>query len=95
MLAEEVEDLERTNTYKLCIQAMVAMGKKLLNKYYFATNHSELYRIAMGEFSCIIAVTFTRTYILISPLSQSQACIFPTSWVGGRMVGNSQANRLR
>ena len=37
------------NTYKLCIQAAVAMGKKLLNKYYSYTDHSELYQIAMGE----------------------------------------------
>ena len=85
----------RTNTYKPCIQAAVAMGKKLLNKYYSATDHSELYRIAMGEFSRIIAVTFTRTYILVSPSSQSQARIFPTSWVGGRMAGNSRANCSR
>ena len=39
----------RNNVYKPCIQATVAMDKKLLNKYYSYTNHSELYRIAMGE----------------------------------------------
>ncbi len=39
----------RDNTYKPCIQAAVTMGKKLLNKYYSYTDHSELYRIAMGE----------------------------------------------
>jgi hypothetical protein len=45
------------------------MGKKLLNNYYSATDHSELYHIAMGEFSHGIAVTFTRmTYILNSSL---------------------------
>jgi hypothetical protein len=38
----------RNNTYRPCIQAAVAMGKKLLNKYYSYTDHSELYRIAMG-----------------------------------------------
>jgi hypothetical protein len=40
----------RNNTYRPCIQAAVAMGKKLLNKYYSYTDHSELYRIAMGMF---------------------------------------------
>lgn len=30
------------------IQAALAIGKKLLNKYYDMTDHSELYRIAMG-----------------------------------------------
>jgi len=39
----------RNNTYKPCIQAAVTIGKKLLNKYYSYTNHSELYHIAMGE----------------------------------------------
>ena len=34
--------------YEPPIQAAVAIGKKLLNKYYDMTDHSELYRIAMG-----------------------------------------------
>jgi hypothetical protein len=41
----------RDDTYKPCIQAAVAMGKKLLNKYYSYTDHSELYRIAMSKSS--------------------------------------------
>ena len=41
----------RNDAYMPCIQAAVAMGKKLLNKYYSYTDHSELYRIAMGRFS--------------------------------------------
>ncbi len=44
----------RDNTYKPCIQAAVAMGKKLLNKYYSYTDHSELYRIAMGELTLLV-----------------------------------------
>jgi hypothetical protein len=43
----------RDSSYKPCIQAAVAMGKKLLNKYYSYTDHSELYRIAMSTFLCI------------------------------------------
>ena len=45
----------RNKAYKLCIQAAVAMGKKLLNKYYSYTDHSELYRIAMGKFRSLDA----------------------------------------
>ncbi len=45
----------RNNAYKPCIQAAVAMGKKLLNKYYSYTDHSELYHIAMGEFPSLNA----------------------------------------
>jgi hypothetical protein len=42
------------NTYKPCIQAAVAMGKKLLNKHYLYTDHSELYQIAMGESTSLV-----------------------------------------
>jgi len=35
-------------TYKPAIQAALTIGKKLLNKYYASTDHSEMYRIAMG-----------------------------------------------
>ena len=52
----------RDNAYKPCIQAAVAMGKKLLNKYYSYTDHSELYRIAMGEYTllanCLMQVLY-------------------------------------
>jgi hypothetical protein len=34
--------------YSPSIKAAVAVGKKLLNKYYDKTDHSELYRIAMS-----------------------------------------------
>ena len=34
--------------YERSIQAALAIGKKLLNKYYDMSDHSELYRIAMG-----------------------------------------------
>jgi len=34
--------------YKPSIKAALAMGKKLLNKYYSYTDHSEMYRIVMG-----------------------------------------------
>ena len=44
----------RNNAYKPCIQPAVAMGKKLLNKYYSYTDHSELYRIAMGGFPSLV-----------------------------------------
>jgi hypothetical protein len=36
------------NKYKSSIQAALVVGKKHLNKYYTMTDHSELYRIAMG-----------------------------------------------
>ena len=36
------------NHYSPSIQAALAVGKNLLNKYYNMTDHSELFRIAMG-----------------------------------------------
>jgi len=41
----------RNDTYLLCIQAALSMGKRLLNKYYSSTDQSELYRIAMSKFT--------------------------------------------
>ena len=35
--------------YPLSIQAALAMGKKTLNRYYNKTDHSEIFRIAMGK----------------------------------------------
>lgn len=35
---------------KPCIKGALAIGKRLLNKYYSLTDHSELYRIAMGMY---------------------------------------------
>ena len=34
--------------YPLAIKAALAIGKKTLNCYYNKTDHSEVYRIAMG-----------------------------------------------
>jgi len=36
--------------YNPAVQAALAIGKKVLNKYYALTDHSELYRIAMGTY---------------------------------------------
>ena len=47
--------------YSPAIQAALTVGKKLLNKYYAATDHSEMYRIAMSNvflfFFCICKLT--------------------------------------
>ena len=47
----------KNGSYKPAIQAALTIGKKLLNKYYAATDHSELYRIAMSpSFSFLILI---------------------------------------
>jgi len=34
------------------IKASLSIGKQTLNRYYNKTDHSEVFRIAMGEFFC-------------------------------------------
>ena len=38
------------NVYPLAIKAALAIGKKTLNRYYDKTDHSEVFRIAMGMY---------------------------------------------
>ena len=44
--------------YDPAIQAALAVGKQLLNKYYTLTDTSELYRIAMGIYFLLILSSF-------------------------------------
>ena len=46
--------------YPLAIKAALAVGKTTLNRYYNKTDHSEVYRIAMGIFFSLIQIL---TYI--------------------------------
>lgn len=34
--------------YSVALRSALAIGKRTLNKYYNKTDHSEIYRIAMG-----------------------------------------------
>jgi hypothetical protein len=43
-----------SSKYNPAIQAALTVGKKLLNKYYAATDHSEMYRIAMSNISLFV-----------------------------------------
>jgi hypothetical protein len=40
--------------YPLAIKAALAVGKATLNRYYNKTDHSEVYRIAMGTLILLI-----------------------------------------
>jgi len=57
----------RNNAYKPCIQAAIAMGKKLLNKYYSYTDHSELYWIAMRGFPSLVEYWFNVIFVVLHP----------------------------
>lgn len=36
--------------YSVALRSALAIGKRILNKYYNKTDYSEVYRIAMGMF---------------------------------------------
>jgi len=42
--------------YPLSIRAALALGRRTLNRYYNKTDHSEVYRIAMGKYYLHIMV---------------------------------------
>ena len=46
------------NKYPLAIKAALAIGKKTLNRYYDKTDHSEVFRIAMGMYFLILPLFF-------------------------------------
>ena len=39
-----------SDQYCVAIKAVLAIGKKTLNRYYDKTDHSEVFRIAMGAY---------------------------------------------
>ena len=45
---EHLASASISQKYDPAIRAALAIGKKTLNRYYDRTDHSELYRIAMG-----------------------------------------------
>ena len=49
-LDEHLTSAAISHKYDPAIRAAVAIGKKTLNRYYDRTDHSELYRIAMGMY---------------------------------------------
>ena len=46
------------NKYLLAIKAALAIGKKTLNHYYNKTDHSEVFRIAMGMYFLTLPLFF-------------------------------------
>jgi len=44
--------------YSEAIRAALALGKRTLNRYYDKTDHSEVYRIAMGKFLHVLFISF-------------------------------------
>jgi hypothetical protein len=47
---EHLATAATSNKYCVAIKAALAIGKKTLNRYYNKTDHSEVFRIAMGAY---------------------------------------------
>jgi hypothetical protein len=45
---DELTAMAENTTYSPALRTALALGQKLLNKYYSLTDNSELYRIAIG-----------------------------------------------
>ena len=77
--------------YLLSIQAALAIGKHLLNKYYSSTDKSELYRIAMSTYN-LYDFSFIANLQRFSSPSEPQTRIFRTGRLGCRMAHNRRRN---
>ena len=62
------------NMYSPSIRATLSIGKKTLNRYYDATDQSEVYRIAMSEYICMFydQADVIWCHCSSSPLAQTQ-----------------------
>jgi hypothetical protein len=52
---EHLATAASSDQYCVAIKAALAIGKKTLNRYYDKTDHSEVFRIAMGMYRDIIS----------------------------------------
>lgn len=68
--------------YPPAIQAALAIGKKTLNRYYDKTDHSEVFRIAMGMIFLVVLLYISFLFVT-SVAPSSQASIFQKSGMGG------------
>jgi hypothetical protein len=69
--------------YPLAIKAALAIGKRTLNRYYNQTDHSNIFRIAMGTY--FINMLFIFLYMIRSITSSAQAGVFQERRMGKRL----------
>jgi len=81
-----------SSTYPLAIKAALAIGKRTLNRYYDKTDHSEVFRIAMGQF-------YLKYVLFLSHKCLTQFFILDTSSTtskkpDGRRIGSREQRNL-
>jgi hypothetical protein len=55
------------NKYPLAIKVALVIGKKTLNCYYDKTNHSEVFKIAMGTYFLALLLFFSYLRLVLHP----------------------------
>jgi hypothetical protein len=60
------------NKFPLAIKAALAIGKKTLNRYYDKTDHSEVFRIAMGMDFLTLLHFFSNLLLVLHPRHKLQ-----------------------
>ena len=60
------------NEYPLAIKAALAIGKKTLNRYYDKTDHSKVFRIAMGMHFLTLLLFFSYLLLVLHPRHKLQ-----------------------
>ena len=64
---EHLATAATNRAYHLAIKAALAIGKKTLNRYYNKTDHSEVYRIAMGTCFYYSIIKFSYMLLVLHP----------------------------
>lgn len=86
-LDEHLASAAINHKYDPAIRAAVAIGKKTLNRYYDRTDHSELYRIAMGMSvyaSPLFGEKLNKTFLVLHPrhkLTYFQRAGWTAEWI--------------
>jgi len=65
---EYMATASQDSKYSEAIRAALALGKRTLNRYYDKTDHSEVYRIAMGTLSHFFSVGKALIYLFQSSI---------------------------
>jgi len=64
---ETLTNQSQDASFEPSIHAAISIAKKTLNNYYDKTDHTEVYRIAMGNFHCIVPKSKLMCMLVLHP----------------------------
>jgi hypothetical protein len=89
---EHLATAATSDKYCPAIKAALAIGKKTINRYYDKSDHSEVFRIAMGQWFCIFYVLSNAFF---SSSSAAQTPVLQECWVVRRVDCDCEDTRTR